>query len=114
MTDYVIGAQIVKEEDQQVLLRTLLRKDIFIWLSDGAKKYATGQGKWDYGVFLQVLKEKIDIFEKDVVVADLLNHISELSEKIDELQLQVSSLKKPEVPVEDKSIEMLGGYKIKV
>ena len=95
----------VKESEQGVFLRTVLRKDLHDELTEFAKLYSTGRGNWDYGVAIQFL---LDFYSQHSTIA-------QVNQKLDVIAEMISQQGQPveEVKEDDQGTEMLGGEKIK-
>ena len=83
-----------------VLLRTILKREVYDELKDFAQEYSTARGYWDFGVAIQLLLEE---HKGSRQVA--------MSNKLD-LILNVLSGEKQVSQEEEKKIEMLGGSTI--
>jgi|SRR3990167_1765108 len=97
------------EDTGPVFLRTVLKRETYDRLKFFAKGFTTGRGDWDFGVAIQIL---LDNYED--------TRTQQVSEKLD-LLLSLNIDKDPtlakaneEIVKEEKSIELLGGHKIKI
>ena len=100
------------EQQQPIVLRTLLRADIHQRLTEFAQTYRTGyvnkngEQPWDYGVAIQVL---LDFYEHNVRTA-------QLNELLDKMDYVITSLPPSQsLPVESEKKdetepELLGDY----
>ena len=91
-----------KIDDDSVLFRTLLNKDIYERLRSFAQSYRTGLGKWDYGVAFQIL---LDFYEQHSSVA-------QINQKLDVIGSMLGQLEQSE-PEEEKGTVMLNGEILK-
>ena len=99
----------VEESENGKFLRTVLTKDIYDRLTAFAQSYATGIGKWDYGVAIQIL---LDFHEQHSTVAQINGKLDVLLSSVysQEQYSETDNVKKEK---EESSTEMLGGEKIK-
>ena len=100
----------MEENENGKFLRTVLRKDVHDRLTDHAKHFTTGTGKWDYGVAIQHL---IDFHKEHSTVATINAKLDVLLSSVySNEQMDTSRDEVPEQK-EDPGTEMLGGEIIK-
>jgi hypothetical protein len=99
--------EVIREDKYQVecvVLRTVIKRDVYDRLKLIAQNYATGNGHWDFGVAIQLL---LDNYEN--------TRLQIQNEKLDLiLNLMSSEQQDQQAEPEEKFVEMLGGSKIKI
>lgn len=89
------------KDNSQIYFSTLLTEDTKSRLTEFARQYVTGLGRWDYGVAIQIL---LDFYEQHSSVAQINLKLDLL------LNAMQDNLVEPEQPKqEDTGTEMLGG-----
>ena len=97
----------VKEKEQGVYLRTVLRNDVHERITQFAQSFSTGYGKWDYSVAIQIL---LDFYEQHSTVAQINGKLDVI---LSSIYSQQQFEETDDVKKEESGTEMLGGEKLK-
>jgi hypothetical protein len=99
----------VEESEHGRFLRTVLTKDVHDRLTELAQSYATGMGKWDYGVAIQIL---LDFYEQHSTVAQINGKLDVLLSSVYSQEQYKDTDEVLKEKQEEPGTEMLGGERI--